>query len=63
MCDSGRGWHMGIRSDVRFAAMIPASRATSSGSPLGFFGNARSTTGFILTKALASASRRLSTWC
>ncbi len=54
---SGRGWHMGISSDVRFAAMIPAIRATSSGSPLGFEGSARSTLFFIRTNALASATR------
>ena len=57
MCDSATGWHIGIRSEVRFAAMIPAVRATSSGSPLGFFGSARRTTGVIATNALASASR------
>ena len=57
MCDSGTGWHIGINSAVRFAAMIPAVRATSSGSPFGFFGSARSTGGDITTKALASASR------
>jgi len=55
--ERGRGWHMGIRSEVRLAAMIPASRATSSGSPLGFFGNAFSTDDFSATKALAAASR------
>ena len=57
MCDSGTGWHIGISSAVRFAAMIPAVRATSSGSPLGFSGSARSTSGDITTNALASASR------
>src|SRR3954453_14973046 len=29
------GWHSGTRSGVRFAAMIPAIRATESASPLG----------------------------
>ena len=48
---------MGIRSAVRFAAIIPASRATSSGSPLGFLGKTLRTLGFKTTKALASASR------
>src|SRR5438093_902113 len=28
------GWHSGIHSNVRFAAWIPASRATPSTSPL-----------------------------
>jgi hypothetical protein len=37
--------------------MIPASRATSSGSPLGFFASAFTTAGFMETKAVASASR------
>src|SRR5579859_443275 len=31
---SGSGWHSGIRSEVFFAAMIPATRATWSASPL-----------------------------
>ena len=57
MCESATGWHMGISSAVRFAAIIPAVRATSSGSPLGFFASARNTAGDIRTKALASASR------
>src|SRR5256714_3535193 len=30
----GRGWHSGMRSGVRFAAMMPATRATWSASPL-----------------------------
>src|SRR5262245_33805658 len=33
-CDSARGWHSGIRSWVRLAAMMPATRATPSTSPL-----------------------------
>src|SRR5207253_9026473 len=56
-CASGSGWHIGIRFDVCLAAMMPATRATSSGSPLGFFGSALSTAGFIATNGLASASR------
>ena len=36
-CESVSGWHRGIRSDVRFAAEIPAIRAISSGLPLGDF--------------------------
>ena len=34
MLSSPRGWHSGISSPVRLAAMIPASRATSRTSPL-----------------------------
>ena len=48
---------MGISSAVRLAAMMPATRATSSGSPLGFCGSARMTARPIATKARASASR------
>ena len=33
VADSGSGWHSGISADVRFAAMMPASRAVCSGSP------------------------------
>ncbi len=43
-------WHMGISSDVRLAARIPATRATSSGSPLGFCGKARRTLRLMATK-------------
>src|SRR5690606_6170660 len=32
-CDSASGWQSGIRSAVRFAAWMPAMRATSSGLP------------------------------
>ena len=32
--DSAMGWHSGMRSDVRLAAMMAASRATPSTSPL-----------------------------
>src|SRR3981189_3268384 len=31
--DSANGWHSGIRSDVRLAAMMPAMRAVPSTSP------------------------------
>src|SRR5581483_9320154 len=34
-CVSGSGWHSGISSAVRFAAMIPASCAVVSASPFG----------------------------
>src|SRR5581483_4094950 len=34
-CDSGSGWQSGMRSGVRFAAMIPAMRAAPSTSPFG----------------------------
>src|SRR5579883_1818689 len=50
---------MGIRLDVCLAAMMPARRATSSGSPLGLRGRAFSTAGLRATKALASAWRRV----
>ena len=56
--ERGKAWHMGINSEVRLAAMIPARRATSSGSPLGFFA-ALETAGGMRTNALASASRRV----
>ena len=36
-CDSGSGWHSGSHSGVRFAAAIPATRATASTSPFGSF--------------------------
>jgi len=52
-----QGVHIGMRSEVRLAAMIPAMRATSSGSPLGLCGSACRTSGLMRTKALASASR------
>src|SRR5690348_3073662 len=35
--DSASGWHSGIRSDVFLAAMMPASWATASTSPLAAF--------------------------
>ena len=31
----GSGWHSGINSEVRLAAMIPATRADAKASPLG----------------------------
>ena len=34
-CVSGSGWQSGMSSDVRFAAMIPASCAVTSASPFG----------------------------
>src|SRR5205823_3772483 len=34
-CESGSGWQRGISSAVRLAAIMPASRATASTSPLG----------------------------
>lgn len=33
----GRGWHMGISSEVRLTPMIPATRATPSTSPFSHF--------------------------
>ena len=52
---------MGISSEVRLAAIIPANRATSNGSPLGFLGSCFSTARFSATNALAIASRRVGT--
>ena len=34
-CVSASGWHSGTSSDVRLAAMMPATLATASTSPLG----------------------------
>ena len=51
---------MGIRSEVRLAAAIPAMRATSRGSPLGFLGSFFSTEGRIFTQAWAVAVRLVS---
>src|ERR1700739_1429018 len=56
---SGIGWHIGISSDVFFAAWMPATRATSSGLPLGFCGRALRTFFESATKADAVASRRV----
>src|SRR5947209_10615876 len=55
--DRGSGWHIGINSAVRLAAVMPANRAISSGLPLGFLGNAFNTLADISTNAEASASR------
>src|ERR1700722_4460345 len=49
---------MGISSDVRLAAWMPARRATSSGLPLGLEGKAASTAAESSTKADAVAERR-----
>src|SRR6266508_1223825 len=49
-CDSGSGWHSGISSLVRLAAMIPASCAAARASP---FGSSRS------RLAVAGVMRRL----
>src|SRR5579883_1751732 len=54
---SGSGWHMGINSEVRFAAWIPANRATSRGLPFGLLGSAVITSADSATKA--EASRRV----
>ncbi len=56
------GWHNGISSAVRFAAMIPARRATASTSPLPIspaWIRAR-VSGFITTRAPAMATRSVS---
>ncbi len=50
---------MGMRSEVRLAAWMPAMRATSSGLPLGFAGRAASTAAESSTKADAVAVRRV----
>src|ERR1700722_12389465 len=50
---------MGISSDVRLAAWMPARRATSSGLPLGLEGKAASTAAESSTKADAVAERRV----
>ena len=47
----------GYQFAVFFAAIIPAMRATSSGSPLGFERKDCITLALMETKALASASR------
>src|ERR671933_847580 len=57
--DSGRGWHSGTRSAVRFAAWMPAMRAVPSTSPLG--ASPRATAAAVLadmrTTARATARR------
>ena len=57
MCEISSGWHIGISSEVFFAAAIPAKRATSRGLPLGFCGSFLSTPGRIFTNACAIAVR------
>src|SRR5205823_4999259 len=55
---SGSGWQRGIRSAVFFAAMIPATRATWSASPLGVPSwTALTVSGAIRTMHSAVASR------
>src|SRR5262249_27694442 len=56
---SGRGWQSGIRSAVRLAAWMPASRAVSRTGPLGpRSGRARArVAGLMLTRAAATARR------
>ena len=56
---SGTAWHMGINSEVRLAAMIPARRAASSGSPFGLRASSAITLGDMATNAVASAARRV----
>src|SRR5215471_18982240 len=60
--ESANGWHRGIRSGVRLAPMIPASRATDSTSP--FFTrplSTRSRVSFAMsTVAVAVATRSVS---
>ena len=48
---------MGMSSDVRLAAWMPAKRATSSGLPLGFAGSAERTAAESSTNAEAVAVR------
>src|SRR5947209_19889402 len=59
MKERGSGWHIGINSAVRLAAVMPANRATSRGLPLGFLGSSFNTLDDMATKAEASASRRV----
>ncbi len=59
-CVSISGWHIGISSQVRLAAAMPAMRATSRGSPLGLCGSILSTLGRMRTNACAVAERRVS---
>ena len=47
-CVSGSGWQSGISSDVRFAAMIPASCAVASASPFGSSRSCAAVSGAIL---------------
>src|SRR5579864_6214618 len=57
----GSGWHNGIRSGVRFAAITPATCATARTSPLATPPEAikRAVSGCITTIARAVASRRV----
>ncbi|MNH30385.1 hypothetical protein D3C79_906770 [compost metagenome] len=59
---SSSGWHSGISSWVRLAAMIPAIRDTAKTSPLGWppVQISARVSGFIRTQASAIASRRVS---
>src|SRR5688572_20507999 len=59
MCVRGRGWQSGIRADVCLAAMIPASRAVCSGSPLATSPRriSRSAAALMTISPRASASR------
>src|SRR5256714_6953533 len=63
-CVSGRGWHRGMSSAVRFAAMMPATRAVSSGSPFGVRRSRTASTvpGDISTRALATARRAVASF-
>ena len=57
-CESGSGWQSGISSDVRFAAMIPASCAVASASPFGSARRRAAVSGAMCTTARATARRR-----
>ena len=56
-----RGWDRGIRSDVFFAAAIPARRATARTSPLAAFPSriVATVSGFMFTVAPAVATRNV----
>jgi hypothetical protein len=56
---SAMGWHSGIRSGVRLAPMMPATRATASASPLGSASRRSSemTSAVVCTVPAASADR------
>src|SRR5436190_4096466 len=58
MFDKGNGWHSGISSAVRFAAMIPATWAVASASPFGRSRSRRAVSGAMRTSARATARRR-----
>src|SRR5581483_742954 len=57
-CESGSGWHKGMSSLVRLAAMIPASCAVVSASPFGSSRSRRAVSGAMRTLARATARRR-----